>query len=225
LLKNQKGIELNKKRTFSVAFAIVIVLCGFAGLGTYAYRHAGMWLVVSDPLPDSLDVIFTFAGENERIAYSKQMFSRYPKSIWVLSYPGKKIILPLAREGFDTSRIYIVDTCRNTASEVAFFYSLTGNESEKASGRETRLKFVRGIFAEGRKIRLGLISTPYHMRRIRMLATRKKDADRFSFSFLPVPYEYYGWTNHVYTTWWKNNTLRPAIYLELKKFAYYFIKP
>jgi uncharacterized SAM-binding protein YcdF (DUF218 family) len=175
-------------------------------------------------LPDSLDVIFTFAGESGRITYSKQLFTRYQKSIWVLSYPGKKIIVPLAREGFDTSRITVVDTCRNTASEVAYILSLTTAPSTGSAASENRLELFLKTSAVRHHLKVGLVSNPYHMRRIRMMATRKKEAGSLSFYYLPVPYEYYGWTKRVYEKWWESDELRPAINLELKKLAYYSFK-
>ncbi|HUI93318.1 MAG TPA: hypothetical protein VLX68_13810 [Chitinivibrionales bacterium] len=182
-----------------------------AAVAAYAYCNLALWLVVSDPLPPSLDAVFTFAGETARIIYSKELFSRYPRSQWLISYPSKKIAGPLGKKGLDTSRIYIVDTCRNTNSEA--WYIAGWAKSKIADG---------GDYSAARPLAIGLVSTPFHMRRIRMEITRKYKGDRCRFYYLPVPYDRYGVTRHTYQTWWMYGPLRRAAFLEFQKFIYYF---
>ena len=103
-------------RRKAVRIVLIAILITLTIVCIFAYRNLGLWLVVSDPLPQSLDAIFTFAGDNDRIPYSKQLCKRYPKALWIVSYPSKNLRDSLSAQGFDTSRIVMVDT-GNTFSE------------------------------------------------------------------------------------------------------------
>jgi uncharacterized SAM-binding protein YcdF (DUF218 family) len=187
---------------------IAVVLVGWL-----AFRNLAVWLVISDPLPQSLDAVFTFAGDVHRINYSKELFKQYPQSKWLISYPSKKIAVPLKRDGFDTSRIVIVDTCKNTTAEVLFITDWVHH----AVAADKR-------FSRARPLSVGLVSTPYHMRRIRMGVSRRGKNDACAYYYLPVPRELYGLTKNDFKTWWKNDQLKSAVWLEFKKFTYYFWK-
>jgi hypothetical protein len=200
-----------------LSIVIILVIVGW-----FAFRNAAFWLVVSDPPPQSVDALFTFAGENARITYSKKLFSEDSTALWMLSYPSNKIAIPLAHEGLDTSRIYVVDTCKNTKSEVAFILSRVDSivrEHISHSGKMKELHqrdYVKTPFV------VGLVSTPYHMRRIQLLVAKHKANKCVELCFLPVPFDRYGWTKNQYATWWKNKTLRSNVFLEYKKLFYYF---
>jgi uncharacterized SAM-binding protein YcdF (DUF218 family) len=183
-----------------------------AAAGLYALRNLALWLVVSDPLPPSIDAIFTFAGETQRIIYSKDLFLKYAHSQWLISYPTKRISVPLAKKGLDTSRIFIVDTCRNTNSEAWYIADWASRTIESKKG-----------FSSTRPLAIGLVSTPFHMRRICMEVLRKYKGDACVFYFLPVPLDRYGATKHTYETWWMNKQMRSAVFLEFKKFIYYLL--
>jgi uncharacterized SAM-binding protein YcdF (DUF218 family) len=191
---------------------IVIVSSVFlvAALFLLAFRNCALWLVVSDPLPPSLDALFTFAGETNRMVYSKELFTRYPGSRWIISYPSKKIAIPLNKDGFDTSRIMIVDTCKNTNAEALFITDWARQALSGSSG-----------FSKAGPLAIGLVSTPTHMRRIRMEISRKYKTRSCIFYYLPVPFERYGLTKNDYKTWWYSGQLRPVVLLEIKKLIYY----
>ncbi len=199
---------LKRKKTL---FAIIILVA--VGISTFAFRHLAQWLVISDPLPLSIDAIFTFAGETNRLVYSKELYGKYKGAEWLISYPSKKIAIPLRKDGFDTSRIQIVDSCKNTNSEVLFITSWAVDKINKSN------KFTRQ-----NPLQVGLVSTPFHMRRIRMQIMRKSKNDLVRYYFLPVPYNKCGFTKEDYKMWWKNYVLKSAIILELKKVVYYFFK-
>jgi uncharacterized SAM-binding protein YcdF (DUF218 family) len=171
----------------------IVLLSLFVALvlsGWLAFRNLAVWLVVSDPLPQSIDAVFTFAGDLHRITYSKELFNRYPQARWLISYPSKKIAIPLKRDGFDTSRIAIVDTCKNTSSEVLFITDWARRLSESDSR-----------FSKARPLTVGCVSVPFHMRRIRMEVTRRRTGDACVFYYLPVPVEQYGLTENDFKTW------------------------
>jgi uncharacterized SAM-binding protein YcdF (DUF218 family) len=177
----------------------------------YAFCNLALFLVVCDPLPPSLDAVFTFAGETQRIIYSKQLFRQYPNSQWLISYPTKRISVPLGKKGLDTSRIFVVDTCINTNSEAWYIADWAKRAVAGNNG-----------YCAARPLAIGLVSTPFHMRRIRMEVSRKYKGDACRFFFLPVPFEQYGVTKLTYQTWWMHKQLRSAVILEFKKFIYYF---
>jgi len=200
---------------------VLLIILVFSGW--FAFRNLALWLVVSDPRPQSLDAIFTFAGENNRITYSKKLFTAYSHALWINSYPSMKITIPLAKEGLDTSRILIIDTCKNTSSEVAYLTSwargiVSGNRSLPASCSH------QGGFSEKKPLRIGLVSAPFHMRRISLALSKTKKVTGCTLYFLPVPFEQYGEARNNYKNWWSNKYLAPEIVLELKKLAYYFFK-
>jgi uncharacterized SAM-binding protein YcdF (DUF218 family) len=199
------------RKKLQIALLIICVAVVLSGL--LAFRNLAEWLVVSDPLPQSLNAVFTFAGDVHRINYSKELFNRYPQARWLMSYPSRKIVIPLRRDGFDTSRIAIVDTCKNTNAEVWFITDW----ARHVAATDNR-------FSRAQPLRVGFVSSPFHMRRIRMAVLKTPRDESCAYYYLPVPLEHYGWTKSDYRSWWKNDQLRSAVWLEFKKFTYYFWK-
>jgi uncharacterized SAM-binding protein YcdF (DUF218 family) len=191
---------------------VVAGCCALAALGAagFVFRNLALWLVVADPLPASLDAIFTFAGETHRIIYSKELFAQYKQSRWLISYPSKKIAVPLGKGGLDTARITVVDTCKNTHSEAAF---ITQWAASAAAGN--------AACSPAHPLAVGLVSTPFHMRRIRTEIRKRASCSACRFFYLPVPFERYGVTRQVYQNWWLSKPLRQAVILEFEKYLYY----
>ena len=111
----KQALKINKKgwRVFALpgtAFA--------ACFGMFLFVKAGTLLAVHDPVPPRLDIVFTFAGENQRIAYSRELMRQFPDAHWVLSDYFHFFSHILQRDGFAMSRISFLDTCANTFSEV-----------------------------------------------------------------------------------------------------------
>jgi uncharacterized SAM-binding protein YcdF (DUF218 family) len=195
---------------FRIAIVCSVVL--LIALGWFAFRNLATWMVVSDPLPQSLDVIFTFAGDNQRLIYSKELFAKYPQARWIISYPTKKIAIPLKKDGFDTSRIQIVDSCKNTNTEAWFITGWVRHTIQTAGISRTK------------PLRVGLVSMPYHMKRIHLDVSRRPRDEACVYYYLPVPFEQYGLTKQDFESWWMNAQLRAAILLEFKKYVYYLWK-
>jgi uncharacterized SAM-binding protein YcdF (DUF218 family) len=155
-------------------------------------RNAGIYLLVNDPLPKKLDLIFTFAGENARNHYSENLLQQYPDAHWLLSDYKDGYVRILRRDSFDMSRVTIVDTCKNTFSEV-----LALKEYLQVSGEN--------ILREHQKpLQIGLISGPYHMRRIQMMTQKAIRSSDFNIYYLPVPLDKYNWTREMFKIWWKS---------------------
>ncbi len=206
------------KTKIRITLGILLLIC--ITLLVLAYRHLGMWLVASDPLPPSLDAYFTFASDNERIIYSKHLYKRYPAALWVLSYPRKRILVPLRKAGLDTSRIVVIDTCANTSSEVACIVNWANSALRDSASAPARKLAAKTKFSPGSTLRIGLVSSPYHMRRIKVLFSGRRPDTRAEFLFLPVPFWLCGMKKSDYETWWKNKALAPVVWVEVEKIAY-----
>lgn len=196
---------LNKRTLLFIILALFVITA--SAFGVIAFRHLGTWLIVSDPLPKKLDVIFTFSGGSNRAPYAKELFIKYPESFWVLSYPNSSFLKKPENKDLDTSRITIVDTCTSTHSELLY---LSDWLNKHASNKDT--------------INIGLVSSPYHMRRIKLNAHKFVHNKNCTFYYLPVPFEQDDFSGKQYQNWWKNKYLQRVVTLEIKKIVYYGCK-
>lgn len=169
----------------------------------YTFRSLGNWLVVQDPLTTDLDVIFSFGGTQERAPYAVELQKKYKRAILLVSTAvvakEKQRLFPL---GADTNRIDFIDTCKTTWTEIAFLES-----------------WVKGKFGD-KTVTVGLVSSPYHMRRIKLMMTRRKNINCIPL-FLPVPRERYIQYHYNYNKWWENDKLRNTVINEVKKMIYF----
>ena len=116
---NQSYFSIMNKLKLTNPFTIILALSSlFIVLCLFLLLNMGRWLVISDPVPENLDLIVTFAGEQQRVAYSRELSMKFPKSFWILSDYKNGYSRLLRRSNFDMSRVHIVDTCKNTVSEI-----------------------------------------------------------------------------------------------------------
>lgn len=209
---------MDKKKKYSpyiIIVGIVLLLCA----ALLFFFKAGTWLFVIDPLPDRLEVIFTFGGENARVAYSRELMERFPGARWVLSDYFHQYSRILSREGFDMSKVAVVDTCRYTMSEVKGLADwLKDNKNIPAAPSDS-------IGPQKRLVRIALVSNPCHMRRIKFMVDAVFRDTAFRFYYLPVPIERYGWTPEEVLHWWKSKTLRTWVVSEIGKIFKYWLFP
>jgi hypothetical protein len=195
-------------------------------VAVFIFFTVGPWLVVSDPLPRRLDIIFTFAGANERMTYSRELMKQNEGAHWVLSDFHHFYSRILSRNGFDMTRVSIVDTAANTLSEVNGLSDWL--RSEEKAGRKTKVRDTahspaRQIVSE--PITIGLVSSPYHMRRISFMVDDvfRKNGKEFRFCYLPVPFDKFSWTRRDLRTWWRSKTLRAYVGSEVGKLLMYWL--
>jgi uncharacterized SAM-binding protein YcdF (DUF218 family) len=198
----------NKKALLFLACFLIV----FAGTGWVVFKNLASWLIVSDPLPQSLDVIFTFGGEDSRIAYSKSLFSKNPRALWIISYENRKLLQTLGKEGFDTSRIRIVDTCTSTFAEISFL------KNQMADFVKTR-----GNSGKVGLPTIGLVSNWYHMRRIKLTASRAIPKDLCKLKYFSVPLTK-NESSRFLGAWWKDNNVRSIVCSEWWKILYYQVR-
>jgi hypothetical protein len=201
------------------AITIALLVCG----AVFAVLNIGDWLVVSDPLPARIDFIFTFAGQNPRLTYSKELMERYGDAHWILSDFHHFYSRILTRNGFDMARVSAVDTASSTLSEVRalrdWLRTNTGSFQRTPAAADTAPGHSHSILS------IGLVSSPYHMRRIKFMTNdifrdHQKDV---RFYYLPVPFERFHWTRQDMRAWWRSKTLRTFAGSEIGKLIVYWL--
>lgn len=195
------GRILRYKKLFILVACIGIIIA----VGISAFRHLGAWLVVTAPLPPSLDVLFTFSGEDSRVVYTKEILPKYPKALWFLSYQTKGIRNSLVKQGFDSSLIEVVDTCANTRSEVGYL--------------KNRLASLTSAPTPKRRIDVGIVSNWYQMRRIQVIINRKFPHRAYAFHYLAAQTE----DPVVYRQWWKQKNIFKLVFSEWGKILLYLL--
>jgi uncharacterized SAM-binding protein YcdF (DUF218 family) len=205
---------VNNKKTLALILGLLIV---FAVIGLFVFKNLALWLVVSDPVPQSLDIIFTFGGEDSRVTYSKSLFLQNPRAEWVLSYNNKKVVHSLAQEGFDTSRIVLVDTCSSTNSEISFLNNWIAGFLKKSSTHDNK---VSQVSDKTGLPKIGLVSNWYHMRRITLIASRRLPKKLCTVLYFSVPLSK-NELARISNNWWKDKIVSSIVYSEWWKILYY----
>lgn len=188
----------------ALAFSFLFLILFF-----FLFMNMGRWLVIYDPIPEDLDLIVTFAGERERVAYSKELTLKYPNSCWILSDYKNGYSRLLRKSHFDMSRVYIVDTCQNTVSEIHAMDKWIKDNPQKFIGKS--------------HLSIGLVSSPYHMRRIQLIINKQLKKQKFSFHYLPVPLDRYKWTTKMLKYWWNTGVVSRAVISEFQKIVYFLL--
>lgn len=205
----------NKKVIIFVGCSLIVL----ASTGWFLFKNLALWLIVSDPVPRSLDALFTFGGEDSRITYSRSLFLKNPQAIWVISSDNKKLIRTLGKEGLDTARIILVDTCSSTNSEISFLNNWIAEFIKKRAETAYDKKFSHAPDKTDLP-EIGLVSNWYHMRRIQLTASRKIPKKLCLVSYCSVPLSKNELTR-ISTTWWKDKIVSSIVYSEWWKILYY----
>jgi len=182
-------------------------------LGLFMFRHAGTWLIAQDTPPQHLDLICTFAGDGKRVEYSKELMLQHTNAHWLMSDYRNGHGRLLSKSNFDMRRVTIFDTCNNTLSEV---YAV-----REWLDRNFPPRYKKS--GHGTLIHVGLVSSPYHMRRIGIMAHRKLRHNDIRFYLLPVPLDRYNWTKDTYRYWWRSKTITSLTLAELLKTGYFLL--
>jgi hypothetical protein len=180
--------------------SIVIV---FTATVIFCYRNLGNWLLVSDPEPEKIDLVFTFAGGPLRDERSIELLKKHPEAKWLSSTGNHCAIITLCKKSkIDTSRVTIIDTCTSTWGEV---------EVLKCYLKKNRLIKI-----------VGLVSNEWHMRRIKM-SIFKQGIKRVQIASLPVPLEISGPQRQAFKRWWKKEAPKAIVESEITKLGYYML--
>jgi uncharacterized SAM-binding protein YcdF (DUF218 family) len=212
-------MKRSPRRLVIPAIAIALLVCG----AVFTILNIGEWLIVSDPLPARLDFIFTFAGQNPRLTYSKELMERYPDAHWILSDFNHVYSRILTRNGFDMTRVSTVDTASHTLAEVQAL-----NDWLHANTSSLQRTTIAADTVPGHspyKLSIGLVSSPYHMRRIKFMINDVFHDHRNDvlFYYLPVPFERFHWTRQDMHAWWSSKALRTFAGSEIGKLIMYWL--
>ncbi|MDG5814124.1 ElyC/SanA/YdcF family protein [Chitinispirillales bacterium ANBcel5] len=191
------------KSSLVVVFTTLVALLFLA--------RAGVWLLVSDQVPARLDTVFTFAGEAARVRYSRELVEKNVRAHWLLSDYEDGYARLLKLDGFTMDRVTAVDTCTNTYSEVRALQSFLNTST------------WLGIRQPPNPLKVGLVSSPYHMRRIKIMIERTINDDSIEFYYLPVPLERYSLDAEMYREWWRYENVGSTVILELMKIFYFWL--
>ncbi len=206
---------------------LFILIIGLALMSAGVFLvYAGKWLLVENPVPDKLDVVFTFAGDGARVNYSRELMGRNPAAHWLLSDYKNGYARLLRKDGFDMNRVSSVDTCSSTQSEVAVLDSwIKTGKIEKALmlSHNDGSKTIPASYGKSQILHVGLVSSPYHMRRIQMMVNWTDLRDSVQFYYLPVPLDRYNWNRKMFGSWWKHKNLRTIVISELQKIGYFLL--
>lgn len=188
-------------------------------ISVYMFQHLGTWLLVKDPIPGKLDIVFSFSGNVQRENYAIELLKLNPRALWIISanhiyrcgITRDKYFSALSEKGIDTSRVVYVDTCSSTWSELSFFNN-----------------WLHARYNYSDQLWIGLVSCPYHMRRIQLLTRRELAKNSFSFYFLPVPFSFYEHDEQhlsyiLFKNWWNHKMARMFVLDETKKYVFYFL--
>lgn len=187
------------------------------GFGLFLFFNIGTLLTVEDPVPERLDLVFTFAGENQRVFYSRKLAERFPEAHWVLSDYFHLFSRILARDGFPRSRVTFLDTSTNTLSEV------NGLKDWIGVHRDSLIAAQQGAVKTPAALHVGLVSNPLHMRRIKFMTQSVFRDTTIHFFYLPAPLEEYRWTREDIRYWWKSKTIQNWVSSEIGKLlAFWF---
>ncbi|MFP4014680.1 MAG: hypothetical protein ACLFVQ_11380 [Chitinispirillaceae bacterium] len=187
--------------------------------------NAGSWLLVSDPVPERLDVVFTFGGEGVRVKYSRELMERYTGAHWFISDYKFGYTRLLRRDGYDMERVSYTDTCSSTLSEVTVlnFWVRSGEARRQSAGNAAQDSVHFVSRSASSPLHVGLVSSPYHMRRIKMMVNRTDLHDLVKFHYLPVPMERYSYNEQMFRKWWKHKSVMRLVISELQKITYFWL--
>lgn len=193
-------------------FWLAAVFLIAAVLTCFAFRQAGSWLIVNNPLPERIDVICTFAGDSRRVEYSRELMLKHSGAQWFLSDYKDGYSRLLYKANFDMKRVMVVDTCKSTFSEVSAFGSMLEGYYKARFG--VRSDTVLNVVC---------VSSPYHMRRIQIMAQRHIKNNTVRISCCPVPLDRYKWSADTFRFWWRSNTIISITSLEFLKLGYFML--
>jgi uncharacterized SAM-binding protein YcdF (DUF218 family) len=185
-----------------IIILITLIILFFAG--AYAFANLGNWLLVSDPEPQKIDLVFSFAGGPYRDDHALELLKKHPEAKWLASTGSHSGIIEKCRKaGIDSARVSIIDTCKSTWSEIKVLkeYLKTNNWAKS----------------------IGLVSSEWHMRRI-LLFIFKQGVHGAYFACLPAPLEVTGPKRATFESWRKTGNTKAIVEGEIMKMGFYLIE-
>jgi len=76
----------------------------------------------------------------------------------------------------------------------------------------------------GTHLNVVLVSSPYHMRRIKVAVVRLIDNPRVKIHYVPAPFDHYESSMDDYRAWWRSDKVSRVVKLEATKILYYLVR-
>jgi uncharacterized SAM-binding protein YcdF (DUF218 family) len=221
-LLHHKIIKCFKKKEVLIPLFLIFLFVLFI------LKNAGDWLLISDPVPENIDIIVTFSGSPLREIYSRTLYKQFNKPLWIVNgidwiLDGKtreQYFNTLLLDTIDTNTVLWVDTCKKTLSEINSFRQwLNELYSEK---NNLVLSSLQNRNINKRQLSVALVSNPEHMRRIRMMVSKLIDNKNVHFYYIPVPFAINWEPRNWYSNWWLHITTIKKISYEYAAIFYYY---
>lgn len=159
-----------------IYFVLSIFCIGFSVIfltGCWIYNNFGTLLVVESREIKSVDIIFVFNGENERLIYADSLRIHFENTFLLISASDSIDAKTTINNYFhENTRIGFIYGCKNTFEEVNEFAKYAKKLDKKA-------------------LKAGFISSPWHMRRIWLISHRFLWRTGIQCRYYPVPDNYY----------------------------------
>ncbi len=170
----------------------VVPLTIVASLGVVCLFQAGQKIRYREPLADEFSHIFTFGMAPERYRYSEQLFIEHNTVQWIISdplaYVGERMIM----KGYSVERIDLYLTAESTIDEVRYLKQYIKEHQLSASNT------------------IVLVSSEYHLGRIRLLCERLHLDSEVTLNYVSIPDEFLDREplEDYWSCWWNYSNLR-----------------
>ena len=182
------------------------------GVSAAALGYAGRWLSAADT-PQPADAIVVLAGAFERAFFAADLYAAGHAPRIYLSQPAREGSLRLLEElGFKIPTEHEISTgiLRRKGVPAAHILPFPGASISTTEEAEK----LRQLFA-GRRATLLIVTSPYHIRRARMVFGDGFAGSEVTLRFVATPYEPYA------VDWWHDQESARNTVLELAKIIYY----
>lgn len=194
LLKNLKNKLLY---LFFVSFLISLIF--------FIFINIGRWLIVYDELPEDIDLIYVFAGDINfnREMYAIDLYEKYPDviilldTLWIANHVCRSKKASKLLQKLNSIKIDYVGPSATTLEEVSVINKY--------------------CIQKGKKLKIGLVSSPYHMRRIKVICEKTKLVDNARVYLLPFIEEFAYKYVFLYKKWWQRKGDRAIVFSEYLK--------
>lgn len=204
-----------KKSCFKCCFVWIGGALALAAiLAVVLLGYAGRWLSEADS-PRKADAIVVLGGAFERTVYAADLYaSGYAKRIY-LSDPVREASHRLLEQlGIKLPTEHEISTEILKRKGVAAEDMLRFPGTALSTADEGEL--LRQLFA-GQRLTILIVTSPYHIRRARMVINNALADTQVSAVFVATPYEQYA------ADWWKNQDSARYTILEVAKIIYYVV--
>ena len=187
------------------------VVLSVACAGSYVYERIGLWLIVSDQIPRKVDVLFCFGGDKQRVLFAAEILKQHPSTALLVGCPQHDSCHDaLNQAGLQDSQVIFFDNCTNTVDEVLFLKKWIGSRALK--GRADSIPVV------------AMISSPWHMRRIALIAELVGLRPLAKLVMVPVPLSCYDLPANAFQKWYETPEVRKRVFREAMKIGLTYVR-